>query len=254
MEEDIPLVWDIETSPLRVAYETYSLKNYSRYIDPKHIERDWIMLGAAWKPLGGQARCISVSPQDPMNDEYVVRRMHEVLSGYNTLIGHNIKAFDVKKFNTRAIYYNLPPLQNFTQIDTLTMARSFFKFTSNKLAYLAKFLGIEAKENSPDWAACMAGDTDALAYMRKYNKKDVIVNEGVYLKLRGYAHTHPKLPYENRDIEGKKIEGTCHTCGSATSIKNGTRKKMWRGELRRFQRWICQNPTCGKQFQDTKPL
>lgn len=215
------LVWDIETTNMELSVPTYSLKNYTKYFDPKLIKRDWSIISVAWKEFGdSRTYCISVSPNDVFNDYEVVKKMHQVLSEADVLIGHNSDKFDLKKFNARAIYHGFPPLPPVTQIDTLKIAKKYFAFTSNKLSYLADFLGIECKDESPDWQKVMAGDREELRKTRDYNRKDVIVTEQVYYKLAGWHNTHPHIAPDVRDIEGNLLE-SCPKCGSADVKKDG---------------------------------
>lgn len=236
------LVFDIETTDMELSVNTYSLKNHIRYFDPKTIKRDWSILGVAWKELGEErVNCISVSPQDPFNDYHVVRAFHEELQDTDTIIGHNSDKFDIRKFNARCLYYDLPPIPPRTQIDTLKIARKYFEFSSNKLSYLADFLGVSSKDQSPDWRAIMSGDRDELRKMRDYNRQDVIVTEQVYNKIMGWHATHPHIAPDLRDIEGNMIE-SCPKCGSGNVGKSGLRYN----QKTIVQRMVCKD--CGGWF------
>lgn len=234
------IVWDVETTDLELAVRTYQLKNRIQYFDPKTIKRDWTMLGAAWQDLDAEyPSVISVSPSNPLDDEAVVRHLHSVLSDADVIIGHNSDNFDIKKFNTRAIYYGLTPLKPMTQIDTLKIARKYFKFTSNKLSYLCNYLGVVAKDESPDWEKCTLGDADELRYMREYNKNDVRSTLALYNVLMGWHHTHPVTAETPRDIEDRPVR-VCHRCGSPNITKAGI---AYRNNGIRKQRYQCK--PCG---------
>lgn len=219
------LIFDIETTDLELIVRSYSLKNYIRYFKPESISRDWTMLGAAWKWKGeDSAQVVSVTPSEPLNDEGIVRALYAVLDEADVIIGHNSDKFDIKKFNTRAIAYDLPPLGKKIQIDTLKIARKYFAMTSNRLSYLADFLKVpQKKDESPDWSKCLEGCPDELRYMRKYNKQDVFVTEAVYDKLMGWHDTHPNIAEPKRDIEGFIVPNTCPKCGSPNTHKRGFR-------------------------------
>ena len=182
------------------------------------------MLGAAWGWLDNKKiECISVSPQEPLNDYEVIKKLHEVLSEAECLIGHNSDSFDYKKFNTRAIYYGLPPVAPKQSIDTLKIARKYFKFSSNKLSYIANYLGLDAKNESPDWKKVIEGCPKELRYMRKYNKQDVIVTKELYLKLRAFHHNHPNINIkQTRDSAGELIT-LCKHCSSPELVRTGDR-------------------------------
>jgi len=242
------LFWDVETSTLDLAIRQYDLKSYKGYHNYKNITRDWVMLGGAWMFMGETTpRCISVSSQNPFNDEMVVRKLHEILQQADILVAHNGDAFDIKKFNARAIYYGLEPLKDLVSIDTLKEARKYFKFTSNTLGYLAQFLGLEDKGQSPDWNKILDGDSEELSKMREYNKLDVLVLEQVYLKLRPWMKNHPNLQIYSRikDIVGGIVQ-VCKVCGSPNIIKWGIWKSRTGKQTK--QRYKCK--CCHHNFVD----
>jgi DNA polymerase III epsilon subunit-like protein len=238
------LYWDIETSSIDIKYRTYDLSVKIKRFDPETIERDWTMLSVAWAFNDEPVKCIGVSPKNPLNDYEIVRQFREVLNQADYIVGHNMDAFDLKKFNTRAAFYGLDPIGQKQSIDTLKIARKYFKFTSNTLRYIAKFYNVHEKDNSPDWNACLEGDADALAYMRQYNKQDVEVTRQVYYKMRAWHHMHPNLNVKNpvKDAAGNKVEGICPSCLSPNTIKDG---HAYTKETKR-KKWICRD--CGNRF------
>ncbi|NIV36315.1 MAG: hypothetical protein GWN58_44790, partial [Anaerolineae bacterium] len=81
------------------------------------------------------------------------------------VIGQNSKAFDVKKFNARALTHGLLPPSPYQQIDTKTAASSIGRFGSNSLKHLARQLGITLKEENRGWSLwrdVMKGDEKGL--------------------------------------------------------------------------------------------
>lgn len=236
------LIYDLEVSTTKLEIETYDLKQYTQYLNHKDIVRDYAIHGVAYKWLGDEfSKCISVSPRAPFNDEMVVRNFHDIVSQADIIVGHNIDQFDIKKLNTRFLKYGLKCIPKVQTVDTLKVARKHFKLTSNSLAYIAKFLRLDIeKDASPNWEAIREGDSDALEYMRKYNKRDVDVTEKVYLRLREWMDNHPNLNIITpiKDIAGG-IVTCCDTCQSPNIIKNGYQYN--RGTV--MQRWSCKN--CG---------
>ena len=61
------------------------------------------------------------------------------------LLAHNGDKFDIKKFNAACIKHDLPPVQERQTIDTLKQARKHFRFDSNRLDYLGRFLEVGEK-------------------------------------------------------------------------------------------------------------
>lgn len=167
---------------------------------------------------------VAVSPNAPFDDYKITCQTHKALNSADMLIGHNSNFFDYKKFNARAVYHGLPPLSPKLSIDTLSMARKYFKFTSNKLSYLCKFLDIALKDESPDWEKIKSGNAKEIKKMREYNGQDCIATKALYLKLRGFHHTHPNMNNPPiRDIEGGLVI-QCPKCDSLDYKKHGVRR------------------------------
>ncbi len=210
------LIWDIETSSIDLLVRQYDLKSFAGRHDPSKIVRDWVMLGASWKWHGSpHVKSVSVSSKDTANDYEVVSILHTVLDEADILVGHNSDAFDLKKFNTRAIKYGFSPIAPKKSYDTLKIARKYFRFTSNKLRYVADYLGLEAKDESPDWDKCLLGDENELRYMRQYNRQDVITTEQVFDKLRSYHNTGPDLNTIRPMVD--VLDKPVHTCPACQS-------------------------------------
>jgi DNA polymerase elongation subunit (family B) len=216
------LYWDVETSTMDILIRTYQLKNNMRYFSPDDIVREGVMFGAAWVFNDNKrVESVAVDHRKPLDDKVVIEKLHGVLDRADVLVGHNSDQFDLKMFNTRAICYGLPPIGQKVQIDTLKMARKYFRFPSNKLSYIARRLGVGAKDESPDWDLVLEGNKKELEYMRRYNRQDVVVTREVYYKLRAWHHTHPRVKGLARDVAGEEVRN-CRKCGGVLR-KNGTR-------------------------------
>jgi hypothetical protein len=214
---------DTETSFMKLA--DFSLKN-SGFISPDNIIEDWSMYCVAWKFLDvKKTYSACVNSNDIKNDKEIVSMVREVLEDTKLLIGHNLDKFDLKKFNTRLIYHKLPPINHkILTLDTLKVARKHFAFTSNRLDYLARFLGIGHKmphvEGNP-WLKLINGVEveKTLKHMTDYCKYDVDpLLEGVYLRMRPYID-HPKLSGPIKD----GCEVYCQHCGSNDLQRRGDR-------------------------------
>lgn len=242
------ILFDVETSHSIVA--TFGLHNEN--IPHENILSDFFIICASWKWLD-EDEIYSVSLLDdierfnisPNDDYYVADELRKAISEANLVIGHNHKKFDTKKLNAKLCYHKLPPLEYHKDIDTLKVARQYFKFTSNRLDYLAKYLGVGEKMRTSRglWLRVLMGDVEAIKEMAEYNKVDVKILEGVYLRLRPYMKTHPNLI----SIDGKQVE-KCTSCDSPHIQYRGTAINQ-KGKFRRFQ---CQE--CGAWSQSTKPM
>jgi len=141
------LILDIESSLDILA--SYGLKE--QYHRPENILQDWYVICFSWKWLGG-SRIYDYSIIEDMkrfrkaDDYHVIKRMHEVISDCEVMVGHNVDRFDWKKFMARVIYNGLPPLDKPFMVDTLKEARNIAAFTSNSMKYLSKHLKVNGKQ------------------------------------------------------------------------------------------------------------
>jgi len=206
------LIWDIETSLMSVA--VWGLKN--DYIDPKNILTDWHIISGSWKWLGEDDIYI-VENLKGDNDKKIVEEMAAVLAKADVVVHHNGDRFDVKKLHTRMIYHNIMPTYHKLQtVDTLKEAKKHFSFSSNRLEYLAKFLGLTEKLHSDYsfWLQELKGDKTKIGDMSTYNAGDVVTLEEIYLRMRPYID-HPNI--QSGDV------ANCPNCGSSATIKRGIR-------------------------------
>jgi len=218
------LFWDIETAKMIIEMNTYSLKQYSNFLNPMDIKRDIWMVCVAWKWLGDSHISSTSVLNDPerfardyADDYHVIATIHKLMDSADIVVAHNGDAFDWKIFTSRCIKHNLVPPKKPVMIDTLKVARREFKFSSNQLRYLAKFLDVSDKDNAPEWDLVAHGDREAIQYCEKYCRQDIRTLEGVYLKLRPYITNHPNCSVM---LSGVHHE-TCPKCGSGNFKRNG---------------------------------
>ncbi len=164
-------VWDIETSPLN-AY-IWSLWNQNVSPTSGALQADWFIISWAGKELFKKKMYSGVLNSEEaiqQNDERIVRTLWEQLDKADIIIGHNIQKFDIKRVNTRFLYYGLGLPSPYQIIDTLLQAKKSFSITSNKLDYIAEFLGLgrKLKTSFALWDGCMKGDPKSLKKMDKY--------------------------------------------------------------------------------------
>lgn len=244
MAEPKILVYDIETSLETVA--VFSLK-YNDFIDPDSIITERHVVCVCWRWLG-EKKVHSVSllddpkrfAKDPHDDKYVVETFHKVLSEADVIVAHNGDNFDFRYLKTRMLYHGLPVLPPITSIDTYKVAKQHLLFNSNKLDYLGKFLGFGGKKSTPKglWLEVLKGNRKAIQTMVDYNKRDVILLEEVFLKLRPYIANHL-----NRQLFGCK---GCPRCGSTKIQSRG----LHRAVTRTYNRYQCQS--CAGWFRSLK--
>jgi hypothetical protein len=152
------------------------------------------------------------------SDKDLVKQFVSIINSADEVVGHNGDRFDLKWFRTRCLYHGIKSLPEFKSIDTLKIARNKFKFNSNRLDYIAKFLGLGSKIKTDFnlWVQVMAGDTKALKYMTTYCEMDVVILEKVYKKLEGYS---PHKTHVGVLLGGDKCD--CPKCGSKHTVSDG---------------------------------
>jgi hypothetical protein len=167
----------------------------------------------------------------------------ELLNEADAVIHFNGKRFDIPHLNREFVAAGVRPPSPYRQIDLLTVVKKQFRLPSNKLQYVATWLGLAGKADTGGfelWKKCMAGDEAAWARMKKYNIQDVRLTEKVYDALLPWINGHPSRHlYEDTDAE------KCPTCGSGHLRRNGYAYT----QTSQFVRYWCQG--CGKYFRAT---
>lgn len=228
------LFFDIETAPMKIwawdAWETNALA----------IDQDWYMISFSAKWLGGKyiTKGLIDYPsyrRNPTDDKALVSELAALFEEADIIIGHNGDGFDIKKTNERIIFHGFTPPSPYKTIDTLKIARKYFKFSRNNLNYICERLGLGQKIRTGGkdlWFDCMSGDMAAWRKMLAYNKHDVTLLEGVYKKFLPWIKNHPAM---------NTHEESCPKCNSKEVQARGPAdKKDW-------HRFRCK--TCGGWFQ-----
>lgn len=232
------LFFDIEVSP-NIAFIWSS--GYKINVDPGSIikERAIICICYKWEE---EKDIHSLQWDHKQNDKKMLEAFIKVANTADEMVGHNGDKFDLAWIRTRCLFHGLSMFPKYTTIDTLKIARSKFKFNSNKLNYIADFLGIgeKIKTDFSLWKNIVLNkDPKAMESMIKYCKKDVALLEKVYNHLS--RHIEPKTHF-GVIFGGERL--SCPECGSDEYNKQGS--KVMASGLRRF---LFQCKTCHKYFQ-----
>jgi uncharacterized protein YprB with RNaseH-like and TPR domain len=164
------------------------------------------------------------------DDKKMLQEFVKIANQADELVGHNGDKFDLAWIRTRCVYHQLQMFPKYVTIDTLKIARSKFRFNSNRLDYIAKFLGIGGKIKTEFnlWKDIVLNkDKKALEYMVKYCKQDVVLLEQVHKKLS--THIEKKTHY---GVIFGQDRGTCPECGSDELTIN--KRKTTASGLKRF--------------------
>ena len=239
------LFYDIETSHNIVA--TFNLFEHGP-INHQAILQERFIICASWK-WSDESKVHSVSILDGKEgipgDRVVVQALHKVLSEADAIVGHYADNFDIKFFNTRALANGLQPIHDVIQIDTYKIAKRKFKFNSNRLDYIAKFLGFEGKKHLglDCWLSCLSGDRSAIKQMLAYNRHDVVILEQIYRVLAPFVPSPINHQLFNPNA-------ACPRCGGSDVMCRG-----WAfAKTRRYQRFQCKSCTGWFQSHKSEPL
>jgi len=234
------LLLDIETAPINGLSWTVFDTHLIHVIEPTFI------LCFAYKWLDRSTvhtRALCDYPgycRNKRDDKALVSDLWGVLDDADVVVAHNGDAFDIKKTNARFVVHGLQPPTPYKTVDTLKIARRHFKFDSNKLDNIGRYLNVGRKlpNTGKDlWLGCMSGDEASWRAMRRYNAQDVRLLEQVYHKIKAWSPSHPIMTAIT-----PRNNVACPTC-----LSHDVQRRGWNiARVKKTPRWQCQG--CGKWF------
>lgn len=211
------LYFDIETSP---NIGLFWSAGYKQKIDYSNIikERAIICICYKWEDA---KEVYSVSWDENQCDKKLLQDFIKVANEADELVGHNGDKFDLPWIRTRCLYHRIDLFPKYITIDTLKLSRRQFRFNSNRLDYIASFLGIgkKIKTDFNLWKDIVLNKCEkSMKKMIDYCKQDVKLLEQVHKELR--QHDMPKTHF---GVVFNQDRGTCPECGSDDIIKSKSR-------------------------------
>lgn len=236
---------DIEVAPnIAAAWGIHEQR-----ISYNDIIQEWFILSVQWswdnsKKVNKLSVLDNKRGKKITDDSEIVRKISEIISEADEVVGHNIKQYDLKRINAKIIEHKLPPLRIPTIVDTLVWARQF-GFTSRKLGDLCKKLGLENKlSHSPGvFIRAAMGDRKAIQEIVEYGVGDIPTVRDLHLRLRPYATTVSN----NNLYRGDGVK-CCPKCGHEQFQARGFSVTIT-GKYQRFQ---CSG--CGGWFKSGKSV
>lgn len=236
------LTIDIESSPL----ESWTWGIWDQNVGLEQIKTEWTILSFAAKWLGKReiiyADTSGRGESKVRDDKPLMGTIWKLLDEADIIVAQNGKRFDVRKMNARLIMHGYGPPSPYRVIDTLLVARKYFAFTSQKLAWTSKYLTDAPKSEHKAfpgfelWVECLKDNPKAWAEMKKYNIQDVRATEKVYLKQRPWIEGHPNL-----GVYDSSEQHMCPKCGSGHVIKSKARISV--KQQGAYMQYVCRN--CG---------
>ena len=233
------MFFDIETS---FNIGIFWRSGYNLTIQPDDIIKERAIICVSWK-WENEDEVHNLTWDNKQCDKKLLKAFLKELNKADEIIAHNGDRFDIKWLRTRCLFHGLEMFPKYQTIDTLKEAKSQFNFNSNKLDYIAKFLGVGAKlkhEGMDMWKAIIFDkDKDALARMVEYCDMDVIVLEKVFEKLR---------PYSNKGINYATLNGEDKFCCPNCGTENVRVRKTYTTRQGTLQHYMTCNP-CNTNYK-----
>lgn len=172
-----------------------------------------------------------------IDDWPLVEKLWLLFNEADLIVAQNGDKFDIRVANARFLQHGLQPPAEYKTVDTLKIAKKYFKLTFNSLDNLCRYLKVERKVDAGSkntWFKCMDGDKAAWKHMTYYCSQDVDRLIKVYDKMKGWHKTHPNLSLLTRS-------DACPVCQSHRSKKQG----FWYSRTQKKQRILCLD--CGRE-------
>ena len=145
--------------------------------------------------------------------------------------------------------WGLTPPSPYKQIDTKKVLKKYGRFSKNNLNNICTQFGFGGKMEHEGWALwkkVLMGEKKAWKTMKEYNKKDVELEEKLYLRLRPWIQNHPSVALIGDMPEAcPKCAGEKFRRGGFTYTQTGRRK--------RYQCLSCGGWVSGRLIGGEKP-
>lgn len=229
------LFFDIEVSP-NIGF--FWNPGYNITLDYNNIIHERAIICACYK-WENESKVYSLTWDKSKNDKELLKKLSKVMLQADQIVAHNGDKFDQAWIRTRCLYHGVPIPPNFVSVDTLKAARSKFRFNSNRLDYIGKFLGLGKKSETGGFDLwkdiTLKNNKKALKKMVEYCKNDVVLLQSIFQKLN---------PYIKSDIHVSGEKENCPECNSSRVHNQGIRitaSGLKQARKRCFD--------CGKWFQ-----
>ena len=241
------LFYDLESSPI-LGYTGQTYKT-----DVLSFENESGLLAFSYKVVDFEDGKVTDGPVHNLSrrkysEKQMVKELWKLFNDHDVICAQNGDRFDVRLANRLFIKYKLKPPSPYKTVDTLKLARKYFKFDSNRLDDLAFTLLGERKHHTSLklWMDCLKGNKTALQTMEEYCGQDVELLYRVYMKLRPWHTGHP-----NHNLYSENTH-KCPVCGGRT-IKRGFNYTR-AGKYQRYQCLECGAWSQGEKVNSDKVL
>jgi len=239
------LTVDLERVPGRVTLDIFDAKNdRNAFIAADRWDEYPRTICASFKWYD-ERKVGFVAEWESDEPYFVARRCWELIDAADWLISFNGRRADLKWLRTEWLLAGLPMPTPWKDIDLYAIARRQFAFESKSLAHLCSRLGLPGKlgHYDPDVArAAVAGDERAQRSLARYNRRDVVITEQAYHKLRPFI-----VPGPNWGLFTGHGSRVCPTCGANRMTRQKGTQTAITG---RYEVWRCDE--CGSLARESK--
>ncbi len=215
------LIWDIEMS----GCLAHVWGTGEQYIRPEQLRNDKFIISISYKWYGEEeVYNLSLTKKQikDRNDSSILAQFSKILNSADWHVYHNGDSFDLKEVNTRLVKHGLSPVLVANSVDTWKACKKYFRFQSNKLGEVCKWLGLEEKIDTGGldlWLRiCYGYDMVAYEEMLDYNDQDVLITEALFERLLPFLKLTKKLNsdivYDKKDLNRVLAEEECNNCGT----------------------------------------
>ena len=230
------------------------MKILSWDIEASNLSADFgIVLCVGFKEVQkGRPEVLSILDYTAGSDRDLIRAekrllidVSERLLACDVWLTHYGTWYDILFINTRLLYHRLPIIPpTFSHIDTWKISRNRLKLRNNRLKTISEFLGTKDEKNAikpEQWIRALGGHKPSMDYIVEHCRRDVLVLEETYLRIRPLVIDHPNKGL----LDGR---GGCSVCGCDRIQKRG----VYVTRTRKYQRFQCTK--CGAWSKGTKPI
>lgn len=240
LSEDVKiLTLDIEWRPML----SYHWGMWDQNIGMTQIVDDGGLMCFAAKWLGSDE--VVFYGEFTHGHEETVKKAHELLSEADVLVSYNGDRYDIRRLNQEFMLAGMAPPRPYKSIDLIKTNKNRFDLPSRKLDFIAQRAGVGAKVVNSGfqlWIDCMNDDPEAWRQMEEYNRQDVVVTEGTYLRLLPWLTNAPHIGMWSAKGD------VCPYCGSSDIISDG----MAHTNVQSYVMFNCKS--CGGWSRGTKTM
>lgn len=179
-------------------------------------------------------------------ERLLLQDVHTLLDEADIVVAHNGADFDVRKLNARFIAHGMTPPSPYRVVDTKRDLARVAKFSSNRLNWLSKQLGIGRKTMEHHdwkmWQGCMEGEAKCWRAMKTYNRHDVVLLQQLYEVLA------PWIEQPNANVWSTRPICPNPACGHKRLHVAGTQPS----KTRVYTRYRC--PKCGSYARSARSV